>query len=183
MITREMIRYGFDNGTISIEDRFEPAGCVSLCCRIGDGAFYFAGMEDENLTSEEYLESYTMDEIIDMLYDILKDVKSANENGLDSSELEYYEAVLKTKIMTENQLYSWDELYKRAEGTGCGDPELNAKDQARYELSKIIEEKCGYDIEICECPEAEIDSFLWQADKEYLFDEDGHFQKVVNKTA
>ena len=31
---------------------------------------------------------------IDMLYDILKDVESAEENGLDSTELDYYESVL-----------------------------------------------------------------------------------------
>jgi hypothetical protein len=92
MITREMIQNGFDNGDISIEDAFES--CISLCCRIGDAAFYFVGMEDEDLTAEEYLMSYTMDEIVNMLYDILKDVESAEENGLDFIELEYYESIL-----------------------------------------------------------------------------------------
>ena len=66
MITREMIQNGFDNGSISIEDEF--GGCISLCCRIADNAFYFAGMEDGDLTAEE--------------------------NGLDSTELDYYESVL-----------------------------------------------------------------------------------------
>ena len=92
MITREMIQNGFDNGSISIEDEF--GGCISLCCRIADNAFYFAGMEDGDLTAEEFLKSYTMNEIIDMLYGILKDVESAEENGIDSMELDYYESVL-----------------------------------------------------------------------------------------
>ena len=92
MITREMIQNGFGNGSISIEDEF--GGCISLCCRIADNAFYFAGMEDGDLTAEEFLKSYTMNEIVDMLYDILKDVESAEENGLDSIELDYYESVL-----------------------------------------------------------------------------------------
>lgn len=92
MITRKMIQNGFNNGNISIEDEF--GGCVSLCCRIADNAFYFVGMEDEDLTAEEFLKSYTMDEIIDMIYDILKDVESAEENGIDSTELNYYESIL-----------------------------------------------------------------------------------------
>ena len=48
MITREMIQNGFDNGSISIEDEF--GGCISLCCRIADNAFYFASMEDVQVT-------------------------------------------------------------------------------------------------------------------------------------
>ena len=92
MITREMIQNGFDNGSISIEDEF--GGCISLCCRIADNAFYFSSIEDENLMAEEFLKSYTMNEIIDMIYDILKDVESAEENGIDSMELDYYEFVL-----------------------------------------------------------------------------------------
>ena len=92
MITREMIKNGFENNLISIEDEYN--GCISLCCRIGDEAFYFVGMEDSDLSTDEYWQSYTLDMTIDMLYDILKDVESAEENGLDSTELYYYESVL-----------------------------------------------------------------------------------------
>lgn len=38
MITREMIKKGFENGIISIEDDY--AGCMGICCKIGDNAFY-----------------------------------------------------------------------------------------------------------------------------------------------
>lgn len=31
---------------------------------------------------------------IDMLYNILKDVESAEKNGIDSTELDYYKSVL-----------------------------------------------------------------------------------------
>ena len=54
MITREMIQNGFDNGSISIEDEF--GGCISLCCRIADNAFYFAGMEDGDSLEYRYSE-------------------------------------------------------------------------------------------------------------------------------
>ena len=92
MITKEMIRKGFERKIISIEDAFE--GCISLCCVIGDSAFYFIGSEDEDLTAEEYWKAYTMDITIDMLYEILKDVESAKDNGLDECEWDYYEALL-----------------------------------------------------------------------------------------
>ena len=92
MITKEMIRKGFERNIISIENEF--GGCINICCKIGDIAFYFVGMEDENLTVEEYWKSYTMDMTIDMLYEILKDVESAENNGLDEGEWEYYQALL-----------------------------------------------------------------------------------------
>lgn len=37
MITREMISNGFKNKVISIEDDY--AGCLGICCKIGDIAF------------------------------------------------------------------------------------------------------------------------------------------------
>lgn len=91
-MTREMIEAGFRNGIISIEDEY--GGCTSLCCRIGDNSFYFASSEDADLTKAEYWKSYTLDETIDMLFNILKTVKSAEGYGLDDGEYGYYETVL-----------------------------------------------------------------------------------------
>ena len=96
VITKDMIKIGFEKGIISIENEF--AGCISLCCKIGDNAFYFVGMEDENLTTTEYWKSYTLDMTIDMIYEILKDVKSAEDSGLDEGEWEYYKALLEVDI-------------------------------------------------------------------------------------
>lgn len=81
----------------------------------------------------------------------------------------------------EEKLYTWDDLYERADGTGFGDPELTAKDKARFQLTEIIQRECGYNIDDCEIPEEEIDGFLWESDKEYLFDEDGNLIKLVKK--
>lgn len=92
MITKEMIENGFKNNLISLENEF--AGCTSLCCRIGDNAFYFAGYTDGNMTVDEYKNQYTESEIIDLIYDILKDEESAEENGLDEGEMEFYELLL-----------------------------------------------------------------------------------------
>ena len=93
MITREMISNGFKNKVISIEDDY--AGCLGICCKIGDIAFYFLGSEDENLTKVEYWKAYTLDMTIDMIFDILKDFESAKKTGLDDFEIGYYESVLK----------------------------------------------------------------------------------------
>lgn len=83
--------------------------------------------------------------------------------------------------MNNEKLYTWDELYERADGTGFGDPELTAKDEARAELTIIIEAVCGYNIDACEIPEEEIDRFLDNANKEFLFDENGNLVKLVDK--
>ena len=76
----------------------------------------------------------------------------------------------------KGKLYTWDELYERAEGKGFGEPELSAKDNARWELTEIIKE-VEYNIDDCEIPEEEIESFLEKSDKEYLFDENGQLKE------
>ena len=91
-MTREMIEAGFRNGIISIEDEYD--GCISLCCRIGENSFYFASSEDADLAVAEYWKTYTLDETIDMLFDILRTVESAEKYGLDDGEYEYYKTVL-----------------------------------------------------------------------------------------
>lgn len=92
MITREMISNGFKNKVISIEDDYVE--CTGICCKIGEMAFYFLGLEDENITKEEYWKSYTLDMTIDMIFDILKDFESAKKTGLDDFEISYYESIL-----------------------------------------------------------------------------------------
>ncbi len=101
MITREMIKNGFKTGRISIEEEY--GGCMGICCKIGDMAFYFAGVENGNLTKEEYWNSYTLDMTINMIFDILKDSKSAEENGLDDCEIGYYESILNDKEKFNHQ--------------------------------------------------------------------------------
>ncbi len=75
--------------------------------------------------------------------------------------------------------YTWDDLYERAIDTGYGDTRLKAKDEARWTLTQIILDKKGYDIDECECPEDEIERFLWESDVEYWFDERGNLIEVL----
>ena len=50
-------------------------------------------------------------------------------------------------------LYTWDELYERADGSACGNPKLRAKDNAREILAVIIEKETGICIDDLEIPE------------------------------
>lgn len=92
MITKEMIKNGLKNKRISIENEY--GGCISLCCRIGDNAFYFAGAEGDNLTEKEWWGKYTLEDTVSMLYEILKDKEAAESNGIDEGELYYYQFIL-----------------------------------------------------------------------------------------
>lgn len=73
------------------------------------------------------------------------------------------------------KLYTWNMLYERASGKAYGSSELCAKDEAFEFLGNQIWETLGYDIEKCDIPEEEIDTFLDKSDKKYYFDEDGYF--------
>lgn len=70
--------------------------------------------------------------------------------------------------------YTWGEIYERAIECSCLSPELRAKDEARCQLAELIMREEGYDIEKCECPEDEIDSFLWARENPVLFDDRGN---------
>ena len=131
MITREMIRNGFESGTVSIEEEY--AGCIGICCRVGDNAFYFLVSEDNDLTKEEYWESHTLDMTIDMIFNILKDVESAEEHGLDETELDYYTSVL---------------AYQPNETKISQDLEIHAVQHGFHSYEELKEE--GYSIEILE---------------------------------
>lgn len=96
MITKEMISNGLKDGLVSIEDSW--GGCLGICCKIGDMSFYFAGMEGTDLSLDEYMKTYTQEETVDMIYDILKSPEAAEANGLDDWELGYYESMLNKEI-------------------------------------------------------------------------------------
>lgn len=76
------------------------------------------------------------------------------------------------------KLYTWDELYERADGAACGSHELRAKDKARHLLWLIINNKTGINIEKCEIPEEAIEQFLSGQTGKYMFDENGNFVGV-----
>lgn len=68
--------------------------------------------------------------------------------------------------------YTWDEIYKRADGCCFGEDNLKAKDNARENVRWLAIEYGEDDLENAECPEDEVDYYC---DKySILFDENGH---------
>lgn len=68
--------------------------------------------------------------------------------------------------------YTWDEIYKRADGCCFGEDNLKAKDNARENVRWLAIEYGEDDLENAECPEDEVDYYC---DKyNILFDENGH---------
>ena len=67
---------------------------------------------------------------------------------------------------------TWDEIYQRAEDKPYGSDELDAKDEARYEVQQFVLEQENYDLETAEIPEEEVDYYCEKYD--IFFDEQGH---------
>ena len=70
---------------------------------------------------------------------------------------------------------TWDEIYENADGKACGSDELDAKDEARYQVGQLVLDELGIDIEESEIPEEEVDFYVekWNI----IFDEEGN---IVN---
>lgn len=64
---------------------YSPNDDASVC-QIGDYWFYFLGSEDEDLTPLEIMESYTKEELTELIFNAM--------NGLDLDERNYYIALL-----------------------------------------------------------------------------------------
>jgi hypothetical protein len=97
MITKKTIKAGLKNNLITLENEY--AGCIGLCCRIGASAFYFGSPETDLLTAEEYRQAHTLDEIVNEIYEVIHNEKTADENGLDEWEQPYYEEYLKDNLL------------------------------------------------------------------------------------
>ena len=52
--------------------------------------------------------------------------------------------------------YTWNEIYEAAEGCGCGESGLRAKDNARENVRCLALERGEADLEEAECPEDEV---------------------------
>lgn len=81
-------------------------------------------------------------------------------------------------INTEGKFmkYTWDDLYKRAEGKACGETELKAKDNARGNLTDLIKNRTGQNIDEYEIPEDAIEDYLKYCPDIILFDENGNIE-------
>ena len=89
MITQEMVRKGLETGVVKLitspNDR-EPA------CQIGERWFYYATDVASGMTSEQYLKTADMNDVVRRIVAALNDIKQYMD---DSAEYLYYEAILR----------------------------------------------------------------------------------------
>lgn len=126
-------------------------------------------LSDSNIICLHELDNH----LISLLYDYYLSSEFTSINNWDSiTDL--------VVSFSHKPIYSWDEIYERAEDTGCGFPELAAKDEARHQLGVLILEEKGVDVENAELfdsAEEEIDNFLKTRAKNVWFDEYGNIIK------
>ena len=107
MTFKEMIHKGLCDGVVKVIQNPND-DCIS--CQIGQFWFYFIGSEDENLTPDEVYESYTKENLADMIYSTLKDMEKNNFADVDYCKgylEEYYKN--NPEVFDINKLL-WNEL-------------------------------------------------------------------------
>ena len=132
-ITREMIRMALEKLVITIHNGI--CGCTGICCKLGDYAFYFVGTDDQ-MSVEEYWQSYTKDMTVKMLHDVLKNQSAAEENGIEMYEWKYYCSILNQMYKVEKSEYR---LVSLMDGTAMNDQTIIFKTNAPAEELKELE--------------------------------------------
>ena len=99
MITREMVRRGYETGLITLADA--PDG-DEVVCRIGDCWFYFwNGDHGLSETKESFIRNFTKDEIIEAIWQGLETFHELW--GQLRMEYEYYDAILRGELRMKQQ--------------------------------------------------------------------------------
>lgn len=89
MITKQMIEDGIKERLITfVVDPNMESGTV---CQIGDGWFYFGGLEAEEMNPDKYVENVPNSDIVDEIFETLEDFRCDEES---QDEYDYYDAVL-----------------------------------------------------------------------------------------
>lgn len=104
VISKEVIADAIEKGIIDINNDDEY-GCMGLHCRIGDNGFYFGGNANiADMTMDEFNKAFSIDEIVDMLYECLGSENAAVASGLDECEYELYRAILEDMYDYETEM-------------------------------------------------------------------------------
>lgn len=96
MTLKEMILKGLCDGTVKIISNPND-NCIA--CQIGEFWFCFIGSEDEHLTPDAVYESYTKEQLTEMIYSTLQDME---KNEFD--EVGYYKSFLEEKYIPSNDV-------------------------------------------------------------------------------
>lgn len=98
---------------------------------------------------------------------------------LVASDFETISLDFDTQLVEEDEIfqkeYTWNEIYIRADGKACGEPELKAKDEARSQVREFAIEHGYEDLENADCPEDMVSNYCNMF--RIMFEEDGN---IVN---
>lgn len=72
-ITKEMVRKGFESGLIKLISNSSDG--TDTVCKIGDYWFYFDNVA-EYMTPKEYADYIPLEQIVNNIYDVLKEFRS-----------------------------------------------------------------------------------------------------------
>lgn len=81
-------RRAFDKGVVQFVSC--PDGFDDVVCRIGDGWFYFAGMDGEGMAPSDFLYEVGIENALSMAYRYMVD----DLREIDPDEVAYYEALI-----------------------------------------------------------------------------------------
>lgn len=107
---KEMIFKGLCDGIVKI---ISNPNDDCIVCQIGEFWLYFIGRKDEDLTLDEVYESFTKEQLAEMIYSTLQDMK---KNEFD--EVEYCKAFLEEKYACSTEksdnmnMILWNKLKK-----------------------------------------------------------------------
>ena len=68
---------------------------IFFICVLTRGTLYFLDF-DEDVLLEEFWTKYSKEEVITMIWDVIKNKETAEKNGLSEEEQGYYEGLLKS---------------------------------------------------------------------------------------
>lgn len=101
----------------------------------------------------------------EIIFDIVTDEPPREVEVPDSLELDNiadwlsdeYGYLVKGFVIKDG--LTWDDIYERADGVGCGDWRLKAKDEARWQVRCFAIEHGEEDLEEYECPEDGVETY------------------------
>ena len=98
MITKEMIKQGYEKGIVKLET--DPNLESGTVCKIGDNWFYFYGKLAADLDPEQYKKTVSKEDIVLKIFETLNEWYESGDETFED-EYAYYECILKEALKAE----------------------------------------------------------------------------------
>lgn len=105
VITKSLVKAGYEQNIVKIVD-----ACGGIMCEIGEYSFFFAGIEGEETTANEYKKNVSVNDIINEIYDTLE-AFGGDEDFRE--EYDYYYFYLIENVSQKTTVYVVSEVIER----------------------------------------------------------------------